>query len=146
MTHNDHELVSDSPAERVRWHTQRFTAKSPEEFNARRHGGPPWFSVGRNHGTWQDEKGSGIMREVRDDDEFVEVEDEHGDILGELVVGRTIVAIEREPSSGQEWSDGENSVLITLSDGARLRFVGWGYDASGVDTLYSPPKGEQGDG
>jgi len=67
------------------------------------------------------------------------VTDSTADALSRLVVGRRIVSIIRESASGGDWAQGENSVTILLDNGAKLYFMGWGYDASGLDTSYSPP-------
>lgn len=71
---------------------------------------------------------------------------EQGEIIDELVEqftpmieGRTIVKFERATDSDDRWSDGCNTVHLTLDDGAVLRFEGWGYDASGLSTYYTEP-------
>lgn len=64
------------------------------------------------------------------------VETENLEQVTHLLIGRTITAFVREPYSGEDWGHGENSVTITLDDGAELSFTGWGYDASGLNTYY----------
>ena len=55
----------------------------------------PWLAVGRNHGTCE----GGIQREERTDDDPIVIEDHTAAILSDLVVGRRIVAFERDPES-----------------------------------------------
>lgn len=57
--------------------------------------------------------------------------------LSRLLVGRKIVAADREPDSGDDWQHGENTVTLTLDDGASVKFVGSGYDASACVTYYA---------
>ena len=123
----------------IAWRREEFTYASPDEFERSR--GEKWVAPGtRNHTTWQRGAQHGIAREVRQTGEWWSVEDEHKAALTPLLRGRTIVSVEREPSSDYEWSHDENDVTITLDDGSRLCFSGWGYDASGVNTSYSPPR------
>ena len=76
----------------------------------------------------------------------LEVALEEGEIIDELVEqftpmieGRTIVKFERATDPDDEWTDGCNTVHLTLDNGAVLRFEGWGYDASGLSTYYTAP-------
>jgi hypothetical protein len=131
------------PNEEVRWYWQVLGFETPEQFEERR--GEPWVSENsRAHESCAvpsslEGNGRGIRRQVRDGDEFVFIKDEHHGLLDDLLVGRTIVAVEREPSSGEDWQHGENTVRITLDNGARLEFMGTGYDASALITSYAPP-------
>lgn len=68
------------------------------------------------------------------DEPDVEITDANIDEWRPRIVGRTITAFDREPDSKEEWPQGENSVTLTLDDGTRLEFYGWGYDSSGVIT------------
>jgi hypothetical protein len=61
------------------------------------------------------------------------------DVLARLLVGRTIVAAERTPDTGEPFQLGENTVTLTLDDGAQVEFSGEGYDASACVTFYSAP-------
>jgi hypothetical protein len=54
----------------------------------------------------------------------------------QVIVGHTIVAAHRAPDSRDPWACGENTVTLTLDNGAQVEFVGWGYDASGVVTTF----------
>lgn len=122
-------------AEEIRWELQERPARSFADFEVRWSHQGPWVAPGtRNHRVTAD----GIEREVRDDGEFVTVDDRRTEHLRALVVGREIVAIDREPNSEEDWAHGENSVTLTLSDGARLHFEGVGYDASALITSYAP--------
>lgn len=129
-------MMNEPPEEAVRWRWDRRVFRTPEEHDERLTDEAPWLSRGRNHRTRSE---GGIERQVRDDEEFVEVLDEHGDLLGDLVVGRTIIAIERESSTDEAFPQGANDVTITLNNGTRLHFTGWGYDASGLYTSIAPP-------
>jgi hypothetical protein len=68
----------------------------------------------------------------------LEREVESAEELRELLVGRRIVGAEREPDSGKRYELYENTVTLTLDDGATVRFAGWGYDASCCETTYTP--------
>lgn len=134
-----------SDIEALRWTVTRYTFATPEEFEAKR--GVPWLADGRNHTTWTvdpqrygttPECPGGIQREERCDAAKVEVTDETADAFVRLIVGRLIVAARREPCSGKHFETCENSVVLTLDDGARLHFVGQGYDASCLCTDYEP--------
>lgn len=48
------------------------------------------------------------------------------------LIGRKIVAAEREPPSKDSWPMEDQSLTITLDDGSIWRFEGWGYDACGL--------------
>ena len=67
-----------------------------------------------------------------------EVSDETMEALSRLIVGRTIVSVEREQSGRESFPQGANAVTITLDNGSMLHFDGWGYDAWGLATSYSP--------
>lgn len=56
----------------------------------------------------------------------------------QVIVGHTIVAAHRNSDSRDRdlWACGENTVTLTLDNGALVEFEGWGYDASGVTTTY----------
>lgn len=138
--------MKDDLIEQMRWSQHRYTFNTPEEFEGRR--GTGWYTEGRNHGTWQKPDAShydrtngldsGIQREERDGSGCLEVVDTTLPAARRLIEGRTIVAFEREADSGEDFSHGENTVTITLDDGAVLNFTGVGYDASGCVTTYSP--------
>jgi hypothetical protein len=68
------------------------------------------------------------------------VEDSSFAHLIPLVVGRTIVRIERTPNSGSEFEQGANQVTVYLDNGAEIHFGSWGYDADGCTTSYAPAK------
>ena len=74
----------------------------------------------------------------RSDRQGLTVEDEHNELFARLLAGRTIVKAERDPHSGEDWTFEENSVQLTLDDGAELTFTGMGYDASSLITTYHP--------
>lgn len=121
--------------EELRWKAERFTFQTPDDFERRR--GEKWIRAGtRNHGHWA----KGIQREVRVDGDAIAIDDRGAERLQRLIIGRSIVGFEREPHSGEDWSHGENSVTVLLDDGSLLRFIGFGYDSSGLDTFYSPPE------
>lgn len=127
--------MAEQHVDRLRWRLDRRGFSTPEEYEERLK--MPWRAEDtRNHTTWD----GGIQREVLEEGPVFEVLDGLEATLQALVTGRTIVQIEREQHSGHEWQGGENSVTITLDDGARLHFDGWGYDASGLHTGYEPPK------
>jgi hypothetical protein len=82
----------------------------------------------------------GIAREERENGEWISIEDANTERAALLIRGRRIVAFSRERSSGASFPDDANYVDIILDDGSRLSFHGWGYDASGLYTEYSPPQ------
>ena len=48
------------------------------------------------------------------------------------LAGRTIVKVERDPPSKEQWPLNDESLTLTLDDGSVWRFVGEGYDASSL--------------
>jgi hypothetical protein len=125
--------MSETLVEQVRWAKESFSFPSPEAFEERR--GEKWVTAdSRNHRV----VAGGIEREVREGD-TVEVDDARSPLIADLVEGRKIVKFEREPDPDYDWAHGENTVTLTLDDGAVLTFVGVGYDSSGCVTSYTPP-------
>jgi len=130
-------VTDNSAVEALRWATERTSFPTPEAFEASRE--EPWIRPGtRNHGTficdWHPHIGeTGLTREVRRNDDELLIEREHAGLLPSLVVGRTIVAIERDT---RDLGMGADSVTITLDDGSTLDFEGWGHDEWGLNLTY----------
>ena len=69
----------------------------------------------------------------------IEINDENSaELLGRFT-GLKVLAISREPDSGDYFKHGENDVDVLFEDGSKLHLSGWGYDASGLHATYSPP-------
>jgi hypothetical protein len=68
----------------------------------------------------------------------MEITDANQDEILAGIVGRRIISIVRDRDSDLDWPSGENKVSIVMEDGSRLRFVGWGYDASGIISYFIP--------
>jgi agmatine/peptidylarginine deiminase len=79
------------------------------------------------------------IEEPRWERQRVAIENHNAPLLAQVVVGRTIVGFEREPDKGDPWCQDVSPVTVTLDDGSRLRFEGWGYDAWGLLIHYDPP-------
>lgn len=72
-------------------------------------------------------------------DHEIEIEDANAlEVLSQFS-GLRVESITREPNSGEDWQHAENSVRIVFEDGSHLAFYGFGYDASGLSTYYTPP-------
>lgn len=65
------------------------------------------------------------------------IEDKSTQAFCELVVGRRIVSVEREPDIHDK-DMGSNPVTIILDDGSKIEFDGWGHDYCGLTTRYAP--------
>lgn len=63
----------------------------------------------------------------------IKISDENFEQEKNRIIGRTIIAIDRATQPKQEWVCGQNHMTLTLDNGIKLEFDGWGYDASGVD-------------
>lgn len=55
------------------------------------------------------------------------------------LVGRTIVAADRQPPSKEDWPLYDESLTLTLDDGSLWRFDGEGYDASSLRIYVTKP-------
>lgn len=58
------------------------------------------------------------------------------------LVGRTIVGFDREDDTDEAWPQSANSVTLHLDDGTTVDFVGYGYDASGLNMWINLPAGK----
>lgn len=63
------------------------------------------------------------------EDESVEIDTDGVQQL----VGRTIIAVERDSPSKESYPIYDQSLALTLDDGSVWDFRGWGYDASGLE-------------
>jgi len=48
------------------------------------------------------------------------------------LLGRTITSVMRNPPSGEPYELDSETLFLTLDDGSEWKFVGEGYDASGL--------------
>lgn len=139
--------MSDEAIEQLRWSTEQQWTRDIARWEQHN---KPWVRPGtRNHrevllppreGTGDPDPCPGVEREVYDDSDVLPVEDDHAALLPALVVGRTIVAAERElpPPEGDDWGHASNDVTLTLDDGSKLHFSSWGHDADGCATSFEP--------
>lgn len=66
--------------------------------------------------------------------EEIEIVDDNQDEILPSLVGLSIVTIHRDKNTNEDWSHGDNSVTMALSDGRVMTFVGCGFDASSLMT------------